>query len=62
VSTGKVADTVLAFRVGTSLMILAGLVEIFLGIRAERRGVEDIAQPLTAADAAPQPQEARAAR
>ena len=43
-------------------MILAGLVEIFLGFRAERRGLEDIAQPLTAVDAAPQPREVRAAR
>jgi MFS family permease len=61
VSSGKVADTVLAFCIGASLMILAGLVEILLGVRAERRGLEDIAQPLTAADAGPQPQPARAA-
>jgi hypothetical protein len=33
-------------------MILAGLVEIVLGVRAERKGLEDIAQPLTAAGAA----------
>jgi hypothetical protein len=26
----------------------AGLVEIILGVRAERKGLEDIAQPLTA--------------
>jgi hypothetical protein len=32
-------------------MILAGLVEIFLGVKAERQSLEDIAQPLTAADA-----------
>ena len=50
-SSGKVTDTVLAFCIGASLMILAGLVEIFLGVKAERRGLEDIAQPLTAADA-----------
>jgi hypothetical protein len=31
-------------------MILAGLVEIFLGVKAERRGLEDIARPLTAQD------------
>jgi hypothetical protein len=61
VSTGKATDTVLAFSVGAILMILAGLVEIFLGVRAERRGLEDIAQPLTAVDAAPQPHEVRAA-
>jgi MFS family permease len=55
VSTGKVPDTVLAFSIGASLMIIAGIVEIFLGVNAERRSLEDIAQPLTAADAAPQP-------
>jgi MFS family permease len=51
VSTGKVPDTVLAFSIGAALMILAGLVEIFLGVNAERRSLEDIAQPLTAAAA-----------
>ena len=48
VSTGKVADTVVAFCVGAALMIAAGLVEIFLGVKAERQSLEDIAQPLTA--------------
>ena len=41
-------------------MILAGIVEIFLGVRAERRGLEDIAQPLTVADAGPTQRQARA--
>jgi hypothetical protein len=49
------------FTVGASLMILAGIVEIFLGVRADRRGLEDIAQPLTAADAAPGPRQPRTA-
>ena len=48
VSTGKVADTVVAFCVGAALMIAAGLVEIFLGVKAERQSLEDIARPLTA--------------
>jgi MFS family permease len=51
VSTGKVAETVVAFSIGAALMILAGIVEIFLGVRAERRSLEEIAQPLTVADA-----------
>jgi MFS family permease len=55
VSTGKVADTVVAFSVGAALMIAAGIVEIFLGVKAERQSLEDIAQPLTAADADPNP-------
>jgi MFS family permease len=57
VGTGKVADTVVAFAIGAGLMILAGIVEIFLGVPAERRSLEDIAQPLTAADAVAQPRE-----
>jgi MFS family permease len=57
VSTGKVADTVLAFSIGAALMILAGIVEIVLGVKAERRSLEDIATPLTADDAGPQPAE-----
>ncbi len=48
VSTGKVSDTVLAFSVGAVLMILAGVVEIFLGVKAEQKSLEDIASPLTA--------------
>jgi len=49
------------FPVGTRALVLAGIVEIFPGVRAERRGPEDIAQPLTAADVEPRPRQARAA-
>jgi len=42
---------VIAFSVGAILMILAGLVEIFLGVKAERQSLEDIARPLTAEEA-----------
>ena len=48
-STGKVADTVLAFEIGAALMCAAGLVAAFLAVKAERRSLEDIAKPLTAA-------------
>jgi MFS family permease len=48
VGTGKVSDTVVAFTVGAALMIAAGLVEIALGVKAERQSLEDIARPLTA--------------
>jgi MFS family permease len=47
--TGKVGDTVLAFQIGAALMCTAGLVAAFLAVRAERRSLEDIAKPLTAA-------------
>jgi MFS family permease len=51
VSSGKVSQTALAFTIGAVLMIGAGLVEVFLGVKAERKSLEDIAQPLTAEDA-----------
>ncbi len=34
--------------IGAVLMIVAGLVEIVLWVRAERQSLEDIAEPLTA--------------
>jgi len=49
VSTGKVADTVLAFCIGAVLMIAGGITELILGVKAERRSLEDIARPITAA-------------
>ncbi|MDL5201799.1 MFS transporter [Streptomyces sp. ALI-76-A] len=51
--TGKVGDTVLAFQIGAALMCLAGLVAAALAVRAERRSLEDIAQPLTATASSP---------
>ncbi|HEY3479604.1 MAG TPA: MFS transporter [Streptomyces sp.] len=52
--SGVVGDTVLAFQIGASLMCAAGLVAAFLAVRAERRGLEDIAAPLSSVeDAAP---------
>jgi len=51
VGTGEVGDTVLAFTIGAIVMIAAGLVEAGLGVKAERRSLEDIATPLTASEA-----------
>jgi MFS family permease len=51
VGTGQVSDTVVAFSIGATLMILAGVTEIFFGVRAERQSLESIARPLTADDA-----------
>ncbi len=50
--TGRVGDTVLAFQIGAALMCAAGLVAAALAVRAERRSLEDIARPLTAATTA----------
>ncbi|MEV0094032.1 MFS transporter [Streptomyces sp. NPDC050738] len=49
--SGVVGDTVLAFRIGAALMCAAGVVAAFLAVRAERRSLEDIATPLSAAAA-----------
>ncbi|RBQ19274.1 MFS transporter [Spongiactinospora rosea] len=50
VESGVPGDTALAFAVGAVLMILAGVVELFLGVKAEGKGLESIARPLSAAD------------
>ena len=41
-----VPDTVLAFCIGAVLMIAGGITELILGVKAERRSLEDIARPL----------------
>ncbi|MGV9385482.1 MFS transporter [Nonomuraea sp. NPDC003707] len=49
VETGVPGDTALAFSIGGIVMIVAGLVELLFGVKAERKGLEAIATPLTAA-------------
>jgi hypothetical protein len=39
------------YLVGAAVMIAGGLVEVFLGVKAEGQSLESIAQPLTAEDA-----------
>ncbi|MFJ3218060.1 MFS transporter [Kitasatospora sp. NPDC086801] len=51
VSSGKVSHTTLAFCIGAALMTAAGLVEAAIGVRAERRSLEDLAAPLSAVEA-----------
>ncbi|MFF7637556.1 MFS transporter [Kitasatospora sp. NPDC008050] len=48
VNSGKPADTTLAFCIGASLMVAAGLVEAAIGVRAERLSLEELAAPLSA--------------
>ncbi|NUW44656.1 MFS transporter [Nonomuraea rhodomycinica] len=48
VETGVPGDTALAFTIGAVIMIAAGIVELFLGVKAEQKGLEEIAAPLTA--------------
>ncbi|WP_366940407.1 MFS transporter [Microbacterium sp.] len=42
-----IPDVALGYVIGAGLMIAAGLVEVFLGVKAERRSLEDIATPLS---------------
>ena len=41
----------LAFYIGAGVMALAGVAELFLGVKAEQASLEDLAQPLTSEDA-----------
>ncbi len=56
VGSGEVGHTVVAFCVGAGLMAAAGLVAWFLAINAERRSLEDLARPLSAAGPHPKAQ------
>ncbi|WP_194814933.1 MFS transporter [Nocardia sp. XZ_19_385] len=42
---GRIA---LAFAIGATAMLLAGLVEVVFGVKAEQRSLEDLARPLSA--------------
>jgi MFS family permease len=45
-----ITQIAVGYFIGAALMIIGGIVEIFLGVRAEGRSLESIAQPLTAED------------
>jgi MFS family permease len=50
-SSGDISKISIGYFIGAALMIGGGIVEAFLGIRAEGQSLESIAQPLTAEDA-----------
>jgi MFS family permease len=50
---GGVQAVAFGYYIGAGLMIAAGLVELFLGVDAERKSLEDIAAPLSAGTPAP---------
>jgi hypothetical protein len=52
VAAGKTSEVALALAIGAGLMIVGGLTEIAFGVKAERRGLEGIAKPLTAVETA----------
>ena len=51
INTKHVGDTAFAFSLGAVLMVLAGIVAIFLCVDAEQKGLEEIAEPLSAEEA-----------
>jgi MFS family permease len=50
VESGEDSQVALAFAIGASLMLVAGIVAIFFSVDAEGKSLEDIARPLTAED------------
>jgi MFS family permease len=52
IPTGKTSDIFVALIIGSVLMILGGVVELFFGVKAERMSLEGIAKPLSAVNSA----------
>ena len=55
IASGKRGDLTIGYLIGAILMIAAGLVEVWLGVNAEQKPLEEIATPLTAEDASQHP-------
>jgi MFS family permease len=49
--SGDITKIAIGYFIGAALMVAGGIVEAFLGVRAEGQSLESIAQPLTAEDA-----------
>jgi MFS family permease len=48
IKSGSTDQLATAFFIGAGVMAIGGIAEIFLGVRAEQRSLEDVATPLTA--------------
>jgi MFS family permease len=44
-------DLEIAYLIGAAVMAFGGIIELFLGVRAEKQSLEDIAKPITAEEA-----------
>ncbi|OBI14880.1 MFS transporter [Mycobacterium sp. E2327] len=51
INSGERGQVVWSFLIGAAVMAVAGLIELWLGVAAERRPLEELALPLTVADA-----------
>jgi hypothetical protein len=48
VETGELSRVAFGYYLGAAVMILGGLTEVFLGVNAEQKPLEDVAEPLSA--------------
>jgi MFS transporter len=55
IESGKESQVAIGFYLGAAVMAIGGVVEIFFGVMAEQRDLEDIATPLTAEEAEGEP-------
>jgi MFS family permease len=51
IDSGQRSHVIWSFLIGAAVMAVAGLVELWLGVAAEQRPLEELALPLTVADA-----------
>jgi MFS family permease len=49
-ASGDITVIAVGYFIGAALMVAGGIVEVFLGVKAEGQALEDIATPLTAED------------
>jgi len=48
IASGKASNVAIGYLIGGALMFATGLVEVFLGVDAEQKSLEDIAEPVSA--------------
>jgi MFS family permease len=51
IESGDTGKVTIAFLIGSAVMALGGIVAAFLAVRAEQKPLEEVAEPLTAAEA-----------
>jgi MFS family permease len=49
--SGDVSQVMVAYLIGAAVMAVGGIAELFLGVRAEQKPLENIAKPITAREA-----------
>jgi MFS family permease len=61
IASGSRSEVAAAFYIGSAVMAVGGIAEIFLGVRAEQKALEDVATPITAESTEGEEGEAKAA-